>query len=88
MSRDGNSLQVQVRNRQGLVFDGELFAITAYNSVGVFDVLPQHANFISMIKKRVILRQADGRTDEISLENGVMMVENNKVVVFLGVSKM
>jgi F0F1-type ATP synthase epsilon subunit len=40
-----------------------------------------------MIQKEIILRRADGKTDEIGVENGVMMVENNKVMVFLGVAK-
>jgi F0F1-type ATP synthase epsilon subunit len=80
-------LQVIVRSRQGVVFEGELYAVTSYNTKGLFDVLPKHTNFISMIQKKVILRQADGRTDEISLDNGVMLVENNQVTVFLGVAK-
>jgi F0F1-type ATP synthase epsilon subunit len=80
-------LQVQVRSRQGLVFEGDLYAVSSYNTAGLFDVLPQHTNFISMIQKKVILRQMDGRTDEIGVENGVMMVENNRVMVFLGVAK-
>jgi F0F1-type ATP synthase epsilon subunit len=81
------SLFVEVRSRQGLTFGGELEAVTAYNSVGPFDVLPRHSNFISMITKKIILRQHDGRTDEIALENGIMMVEENKVYIFLGVTK-
>ena len=82
-----NLLKVQVRSRQGLVFEGDLFAVSSYNSAGLFDVLPQHTNFISLIKRKVTLRRGDGRTDEIALENGVIMVENNRVVVFLGVAK-
>lgn len=81
------SLQVEVRSRQGLIFEGELEAITSYNSVGTFDVLPEHSNFISMISRKLILRQRDGRTDEITLDNGVMMVEENKVYIFLGIAK-
>jgi F0F1-type ATP synthase epsilon subunit len=80
-------LRVEVRSRQGLVFEGDLYAVSSYNTKGLFDVLPRHTNFISMIQKKVTLRQLDGRTDEIGVENGVMMVENNKVMVFLGVAK-
>jgi len=82
------SLIVEVRSRQGLVFEGELAAVTSYNTVGPFDVLPRHSNFISMISRRLILRQHDGRTDEINLDNGVMMVEENKVFIFLGIANM
>ncbi len=82
-----DSLQVEVRSRQGLVFEGELAAVSSYNTVGPFDVLPKHANFVSMILRKVVLRRHDGRTDEITLENGVMIVEENKVTIFLGISK-
>jgi len=80
-------LQVEVRGRQGLVFVGELAAVTTFNSVGQFDVLAKHANFVSMITNKVILRRADGRIDEINVDNGVMIVEENNVKIFLGVTK-
>jgi F0F1-type ATP synthase epsilon subunit len=80
-------LQVQVRTRQGLVFDGSLASVSSVNSMGPFDVLPQHANFISMISKKLTLRRSDGRTDEMEMEDGVMIVEENKVRVFLGIVK-
>jgi F0F1-type ATP synthase epsilon subunit len=81
------TLQVEVRSRQGLMFEGELFAVTSCNKAGPFDVLPGHTNFISMIKDKVILRRHDGRVEEINVANGVMTVENNKVKVFLGITK-
>jgi F0F1-type ATP synthase epsilon subunit len=80
-------LQVEVRSRQGLMFIGELKAVTAFNARGQFDVLVSHANFVSMIRNKVILRRADGRYDEINVENGVMVVEENNVKIYLGISR-
>jgi F0F1-type ATP synthase epsilon subunit len=80
-------LSVEVRSRQGVVYEGELYAVTSYNQVGVFDILPEHSNFVSMISKKVILRRVDGRNEEINLEKGVIMVQRNNVKVFLGVGK-
>lgn len=81
------TLNVEVRSRQGLVFKGELAAITSYNLVGPFDVLPEHTNFVSMIKKNVVLHRADGRAEEINVDSGIIMVEDNTVKVFIGVGK-
>jgi F-type H+-transporting ATPase subunit epsilon len=81
------TLKVEVRSRQGLVFEGDLFAVTSYNTEGEFDVLPSHANFVSMIGKRIVLRKANGQVDELAIDNGIMMVEDNKVRVFIGISK-
>ena len=80
-------LQVEVRSRQGLVFAGELHAVSAYNTKGLFDILPEHANFVSMITNKVILRRADGRVDEFNVQDGVVVVEENNVKIFLGITK-
>ncbi len=82
---DIDTINVIVRSRQGVVFEGELAAITSYNQVGIFDVLPEHSNFVSMISRKVILRKKDGKNEEINVEKGVIMVQQNKVQVFIGV---
>lgn len=70
-----------------MIFGGELKAVTTFNSKGRFDVLPEHAHFVSMITNKVILRREDGRTDEIDVQNGVIMVEDDTVKIFLGITK-
>ena len=82
-----NLIFATVRNRQGLVFEGELKSITSFNKLGRFDILAQHANFITLIKDRVILGKKDGKSMEIPFQTGVLEVEENKVEVFLGVGK-
>ncbi len=81
------TLRVEVRSRQGLVFEGDLFAVTSYNAKGEFDVLPTHANFVSMIQKKIVLRKANGKIEELTIDNGIMMVEDNQVRIFIGISK-
>lgn len=81
-------LKVEVRSRQGVVFNGELAAVSSFNSVGPFDILPEHSNFVSMIKNKLVLRRADGRIEELNVDNGVIMVEKNEVKIFVGVGKM
>lgn len=78
-------LYVTVRSRMGLAYDGELDAVTSYNSVGQFDILPQHANFVSMITKKIILHKGKDKAEEINVDKGVMMVSKNRVEIFIGV---
>lgn len=78
---DKSKLFVTVRTRLGLAFEGELAAITSFNMVGTFDVLPEHANFVTMITKKLILRRSDGKIEEINVDKGVLMVEDRKSVV-------
>ena len=81
------SLNVSIRSRQGLVFEGQVQTVSSYNRIGLFDVLPRHANFVSMIKDKVILVKPDKKRLEITLDTGVMMVQENNVQIFLGVGK-
>ncbi|MBI2587504.1 hypothetical protein HYW29_01695 [Candidatus Amesbacteria bacterium] len=78
-------LEVRVRSRQGLVFEGQAVAVTSENKKGVFDVLPRHANFICTIRKRLVIGKAGGEKETMNLEAGILHVYKNKVIVFLGV---
>ena len=51
-------LLLVIRDRTTLLFQGEVMAVSSFNDKGPFDILPQHANFISIIKKHVVLHLA------------------------------
>lgn len=78
-------ITVVVRDRAGVQFEGEVKAITSHNPVGTFDVLPMHANFITVVRQKLILHQVNGSKMELNIENGVMRVSENKVEIYLGV---
>ena len=80
-----NLLHVIVRDRSGVQWEGEAAAVSGFNEAGPFDVLPSHANFISIIKKKLVTTKPDGAKQEINVESGVMHVQENKVMVYLGV---
>ncbi len=88
MPKAARTIKVVVKSRQGLVFEGDLAAVSSFNQVGPFDILPDHSNFVSMIAKKLILHKADGRKEEMNVERGVIMVEKDVVQVFLGVGKL
>lgn len=78
-------LSVTVRNRKGVVWEGAAAAVSGRNVAGSFDVLPQHANFISIISKKLVVKMADKKIKEFNVESGILQVRENKVVVYLGV---
>ncbi len=79
------NLNVIVRDRKGVVWEGEATAVTGRNIAGPFDVLPQHANFISIISKKLVIKTADKKNREFNVESGILQVRENKVMVYLGV---
>lgn len=78
-----DSITILVRNRQGIVFEEEVQSITSINEKGPFDVLPQHENFISIIKERLIVHRKNGETKEIEIGQGVLKVISNKAQVYI-----
>lgn len=78
-------LKVVVKSPEGIVFDGEVYALTSKNVGGLFDVLPFHSNFVSIIKELLLLYETKENPKEMKIENGVMKVSENDVEIFLGV---
>lgn len=78
-------LQVVIRDRKGVAWEGEAIVVSSINSVGPFDVLPQHSNFISIIKNRIVVTKPDKSKQEFNVGSGVMQVRENKVMIYLGV---
>ena len=83
MSQD-LKLFLTVRNREQVLINEEVKSISSYNDKGLFDVLPEHTNFISLIHKFIAIRRSNGEAIQIRLENGIMRVFREKVDVFLG----
>lgn len=79
------SLTLTIRGRDGPVMKKEeVFAVTSYNNKGLFDILPEHENFISIIKNKVIVHKTRNDKKEIEIGTGVLKVNNNEVNIFLG----
>jgi F0F1-type ATP synthase epsilon subunit len=81
-----NSLFVNIIAKDKIVLHEDVKAITSYNEAGVFDILPEHTNFITVIKNKIIIHKKDGLDKEIALDSGVLRVLKNKIDVFIGLS--
>ena len=78
-----NVLQVMIRAREGIKYEGEAVSISSINSKGTFDILPSHANFICAIEKKIWIHTVQGQRQEFNIGNGVLHVHENQVAVFL-----
>jgi len=77
-------LKVLVRDREGKKFSGLAEVVSSVNSVGPFDVLLGHTNFISLIRKKVSVIEPGGKKTEFNLESGVIQVLKDNIKVYLG----
>lgn len=79
----GVDLNVNVKNTRKTLFSGSCFSVTSYNDCGEFDILPQHANFISLIKDYLILDKNSQKERKIPVHQGILVAKENSVQAFL-----
>lgn len=76
-------IHVTIKDKTRTYFEGDIFAISSYNDKGLFDILPFHENFISLIKDKIILHDK-GMQKEMKINNGLLKINGNKVNIYLG----
>jgi F0F1-type ATP synthase epsilon subunit len=79
-------ITLTIRNRSQVIFRGPVKAVTSSNLRGRFDVLPEHANFISIIKDYIIVHKPDGTEREIRISRGVLKVRGNTASIYIGIA--
>ena len=87
MSKPDLTITVIVRNKETVLFEDKVAAVTSYNDKGIFDILPEHENFISLIKQSVILHKKIGENLEIKIDNGVVGVYKDNVFFYVNFEK-
>lgn len=83
MTDINTSINVVVRNRDIVLFKDKVKSVTSYNERGVFDILPKHENFISLVKNNVIIHKTNNENHEIKIDNGVVRVYENNVYFYI-----
>jgi F0F1-type ATP synthase epsilon subunit len=81
-------MHVKVRDTADVVFEGEVDRISSHNEVGEFDIFPMHANFISIIKKKLSLYLKGKLLKEIKFSQAVLKSKQDVVDIFLGIDEL
>lgn len=80
-----NKLKLIVRRRDGIEFEGEVFAVSGVNDIGPFDILNNHANFVANIKEKITIHKDKNKKSEIQITTGIISAKENLVEIFLGI---
>lgn len=78
-------LTVTIKDPERTAFEGQATAVSSSNTNGPFDILPYHANFITLIREVVVIHQPDGKEVKIPLQQGIMKIYEDKVHVLIGI---
>lgn len=82
---DSTKVHFIMRNRNKVLMDEDIWSITSVNDKGVFDILPQHANFISLIQKFITVHKLDGTENTTNINNGVLKVRDNTINCYIDI---
>ncbi len=77
------SLKVDIRNRKEQFFYGDAKTVSSVNDTGEFDILPQHANFVTLIKAYVLVDKNLPTEKKFEVDNGVLAAKTDAVDVYL-----
>lgn len=64
-------------------FRGYAKSLSGTNSEGVFDVLPEHENFVTLISGPFTIVDLDGKNHLIRVERAVLEASDNLVKIFV-----
>lgn len=65
-------------------FEGRAKSVSSQNRLGKFDILPRHANFITLIFESLTIITPEEKKISYQFKRGVLEVSENKVNIFLG----
>ena len=77
---------MRIQTPESLVWQGEALSLSTSNSSGHFDILPQHANMITIIERQPIEVVTSDGNRKFVCEKAVLAVENNDVHIYANIS--
>lgn len=78
-------IKLTIRSRSKTYFDGFVSHLTSKNDTGIFDILPYHANFITIVKEYLDVKDMEGKIQRFEIKGGVLRVSEDKINVYLTV---
>lgn len=76
-------LHVIIKSPTEIVWEGEASSVSSENSAGPFDILPEHANFVTLIENKPIFVERDPhKKQEFTFTRAVILAQNNQVSIY------
>jgi len=84
MARDKNQLiTLRIASPKETIFEGQVRSLSSINSKGKFDVLPYHANFLTLIEnKPIILSLPDKKARTFTFPVAILYARENRIDVY------
>jgi F0F1-type ATP synthase epsilon subunit len=78
-------LKVIARAPFNIYYEGDAEVVSATNKVGKFDILPEHADFFSILSPGEIIIETSTDPIVFNVSNGIVTVRDNEVMLFVNI---
>lgn len=77
-------IAVKIINTEKVLWEGTAEAVSSVNSDGPFDILPEHANFLTLVQDTpIVIHHADNKSQEFRFKKAIVYVFSDKVSVYV-----
>lgn len=81
-------LNVRIVSPKETLFEGQVESVSGVNSVGTFDILPEHAKFITVVENSpLLLRLPDNVKKEFKFTLAIIHAHGGKVDIYTPLDK-
>jgi F0F1-type ATP synthase epsilon subunit len=82
-----DTFRVTIRTPDSLVWQGRALSVSSANNKGVFDILPEHANLITLIDNQPITISTETGTRKFMFEKAVLSFKDNAASIYANISQ-
>ena len=81
---ENGTIAVKIMSPVAVVWEVQASAVSAENTEGIFDILPDHARFMSLISNApVTIELPDESLKTFTFENAMLFFEDNKLTIYI-----
>lgn len=78
------TFHLRISNPERTFYDGQAYSLSSANKSGPFDILPDHAQFVSLLDNATVtVHQEDDKTQSYTVNRGLISARGNEVKVFV-----
>ena len=78
-----DTIEVTIMSPSEIVWHGHATSLSAHNSEGVFDVLPDHARFVTLIDPLPITISTHEGDQSFTFNKAVLFFEDNRAKIYI-----
>jgi F0F1-type ATP synthase epsilon subunit len=79
-----DTITVKIMSPVALVWETQALSVSAENSEGIFDILPDHARFMTLIRNMPLtVELPDSPAKTFTFENAILFFEENTAVIYI-----